>query len=191
METKKEINFFRRTCEYGWMSNFYGSSMIIDGIEYQTNEHYYQSQKTSIPELQEKIRNQPTPFLAMVTGRSLKPNEFRKDWEEIKVEVMLKGIRQKFKDPDLRDKLFDTRGSIIHEDNPKDLFWGKNGKDMLGKLLMQVRKEFIQELKEAAKRSSEEIQKIINDPEFIEKSEQFAREISRITPEELLRPFDI
>lgn len=190
METK-EINFFRRTCEYGWMSNFYGKSMIIDGIEYQTNEHYYQSQKTTIPELQEKIRNQPSPFLAMVTGRSLKPDEFRKDLETIKVDIMLKGLRQKFKDPELRDKLFLTGKASIHEDNPNDKFWGKTGKDMLGKLLMQVRKEFREELRESAKRNAERLSEIEHDPEFIKKSEDFAREISRISPEDLLRPFDI
>lgn len=48
---------------------------------------------------------------------------------------------EKFRKPTLRIQLGAMGDAVIHEDNPDDPFWGKNGKDMLGKLLMQVRQE--------------------------------------------------
>ena len=40
---------------------------------------------------------------------------------------------------DLKQKLIDTGDARLHEDSPSDMFWGVKGKDMLGKLLMEVR----------------------------------------------------
>jgi len=139
----KEINFYSRDSTYGWLSNFARYPETIDGITYQTNEHYYQSQKTILPDFSLWIRTAPNPYLAMVSGRSLrKGKELRLDWEQVKVQVMLKGLRAKFsQNPELREKLISTGDAILHEDSPTDMFWGKKGKDMLGKLLMQVRQE--------------------------------------------------
>lgn len=138
----KEINFYSRKEEYGWMSNFWRQSMVIDGVIYPTNEHYYQSQKAKDEHISEYVRTAPTPYLAMVLGRALRPHEMVDNWKDKRVEVMLKGLRAKFKqDRELKQKLLDTGNAVLHEDSPIDIFWGKKGKDMLGKLLMQVREE--------------------------------------------------
>ena len=69
----------------------------------------------------------------------------REDWEEIKEDFMLKGLRAKFSQHHfLKDNLLATGGSILHEDSPWDKYWGYvkgEGKDRLGILLMQVREE--------------------------------------------------
>jgi len=68
------------------------------------------------------------------------------DWESKKVDVMLSGLRTKFTNPKLRERLLATGDAVLHEDNPDDPYWGLgdgSGKSMLGKLLMQVREEIL------------------------------------------------
>jgi len=138
----EEINFYFRKKEYGWLSNFWRNPQKVDDFIYQTNEHYYQSEKTNDVHIKMWIAQAPNPYLAMKAGRALrKDKELRDNWDDIKVEIMLTGLRAKFKDPELRDKLIKTGNIILTEDSNTDMFWGKKGKDMLGKLLMQVRKE--------------------------------------------------
>ncbi len=137
----QEINFYSRKEEYGWLSNFERSPQEVDDFIYPTNEHYYQSQKAKDRNTFLWISSAPSPYLAMIAGRALRPYELVEDWEDKKVSIMLKGLRAKFKNHDLRQKLLDTGDAILHEDSPTDMFWGKKGKDMLGKLLMHVRDE--------------------------------------------------
>lgn len=141
----KEINFYLRDEKYGWLSNFHRAKQICHGIEYPTNEHYYQSGKTEDEEVKRWIASAPTPYLAMCAGRSLrKGKKLRDDWhkEGIKVAIMHFGLIAKFEqNKDLKKKLLATGNATLHEDSPSDMFWGKKGKDMLGSLLMTVRKE--------------------------------------------------
>ena len=139
---EKHILFYSRGSDYGWLSNFERSEQWINGHLYNTNEHWYQSQKTNDSIIWSWIKNAPSPFLAMKAGRSLRKKEMDKDWELLKVGVMLQGLRAKFnQNKRLREKLIATENAILHEDSPTDMFWGVKGKDMLGKLLMKVRKE--------------------------------------------------
>jgi ribA/ribD-fused uncharacterized protein len=142
LDGKKIILFYSRDDEYGWMSNFERASQIVDGVMYTTNEHYYQAQKSPLIEFHEWIANAPNPYAAMKAGRALRPHEVVVDWDRKKFDVMLKGLRAKFEqNPKLRQKLLDTGDMTIHENSPTDMIWGVKGKDILGKLLMQVREE--------------------------------------------------
>lgn len=143
----EEINFYSRKPLFGFLSNFHRCPQTVDGKIYPTNEHYYQSMKTEDPKIQYWIQTAPSPYLAMKAGREcLRPGkELRDDWEEIKLDIMLKGLRAKFSDPHLRNRLLATEDAILHEDSPSDMFWGKKGEDMLGRLLMQVRDEIKEE----------------------------------------------
>lgn len=141
--TLTDIFWFTRHGEYGWLSNFYRSPIEINGLTYSTVEHWYQSQKSVKPEEQEMIRNLATPKEAKFAGyHVLLPI----DWEDIKERIMLEGLRAKFSQhQDLLGKLLKTTGMRLHEDSPWDKYWGYangQGKDRLGKLLMQVREEF-------------------------------------------------
>lgn len=139
----KEINFYNRKEEYGWLSNFWRSVQVINNIKYPTNEHFYQAQKTEDLEIRKWIANAPNPYLAMKVGRSLREEkELIHTWNNRKVQVMFIGLREKFnQNTDLKQKLLDTGDAILHEDSPTDMLWGKKGKDLLGKLLMRVREE--------------------------------------------------
>lgn len=140
MSNENEIYFYSNKEEYGFLSNFERSKQIVDGIEYATNEHYYQSQKANNEEIRKWIREAPNPFLAMKAGRSIREKEMVENWDTIKFDVMEKGLYAKFnQNPILKEKLLKTNDLALHEDSPTDLIWGIKGKDMLGKLLMKIR----------------------------------------------------
>ena len=158
MREMREINFYLLDENYGFLSNFDRTPVIVDEdedrikrewvaasegtwIEYPTNENYYQSEKAIDKKMKRWIASAPTPYAAMMAGRSLRKKEMVHNWDERKVAVMKKGLRAKFRNPTLRQKLLDTGDAILHEDSPTDMFWGKKGADMLGKLLMEVRDE--------------------------------------------------
>lgn len=145
---KNEIGFWTVQSYYGWLSNFYPSRMIIDKTEYRNVESFYQSQKYEDRGLQEYVRSAIMPAVAKQRGRAF---PVRPDWEQVKVEVMLKGLRAKFQqNPELRQMLLATGDAVLYEDSPTDLFWGKKGQDMLGKLLMRVRSEISRDAELAA-----------------------------------------
>jgi N-glycosidase YbiA len=142
MPENKDILFYTREGENGYLSNFARYKMVIDGKEYLTNEHYYQSMKAKDPLTREWIRNAPNAFLAMSAGRSLRPIEIIDNWNDKKADIMLKGIRAKFyQHKELAEELICTGEAAIHEDSLNDMYWGIRGKDVLGKLLMKVRHE--------------------------------------------------
>ena len=142
----EEINFYSNKKDYGWMSNFYRATIIIDGEEYPTTEHYYQSQKAETEELRRWIASAPTPYLAAMAGRALRA--FKGEispslWDRRKDTVMMTALRCKFnQNDDLRAKLLATGDAVLHEDSPNDMYWGKKGQDKLGKFLMQLRDEY-------------------------------------------------
>ncbi len=139
-----EIRFYIREEPYGFLSNFWRSMQKVGIRSYPTNEHFYQSMKARLPEIQHWIETAPTAKLAMSAGRSLTTKEIVGNWEHNKVSKMLVGLRAKFEDPNLRLMLDWTGDAILIEDSPTDMFWGgklPNSKNMLGKLLMHVREE--------------------------------------------------
>ena len=75
-------------------------------------------------------------------------SQCRKDWKEVRVQVMKKALVAKFtQHDDLRQLLIGTRKRKLVEQSPYDTFWGDggprdgSGKNQLGKLLMEVREE--------------------------------------------------
>lgn len=99
----ESILYFRD--KYYFLSNFYNSLIIEDGLTYPTMEHYFQAQKTTDRMWRIVISGTATPGIAKRYGRKV---ELRADWEQIKDKVMYKGLLQKFTDPNLRKQLLDT-----------------------------------------------------------------------------------
>lgn len=147
----KTIHFNRETMEFGYLSNFYAAGFEIDGAWYTTSEHYYQSMKFA-PVNQvaaEQVRLAETPTAAAKLGRR-KGGPLRSDWEEAKDDVMRKAIFAKFtQNPSLKKKLRATKGNMLAEHTRNDKYWGDggdgSGKNMLGKLLMELRSQFLSE----------------------------------------------
>ena len=128
--------------------------IIISGESYRTVEHYYQSQKAASETFKRYIRDAPDPETAHDVGHySLGGDKMVPDWEERKVEVMRTDILARFRNVEaLKRRLIATGDAALHEDT-EDPFWGYRGKDMLGKLLMEIRDQIKAEAElEKAKR---------------------------------------
>jgi len=74
----------------------------------------------------------------------------RADWEAVKDDVMRRAVRRKFEThADLRALLLSTGDADIIENAPRDYYWGcgatGTGKNMLGRILMEVRAALRQE----------------------------------------------
>ena len=134
--------------EYAFLSNFYPSTIYHDGITYPTNEHFFQAMKTLDISERKAIAAAPTPGQAKRMGRNVK---LRPDWEKIKVDIMRLGLILKFTDAALAEKLIATGDEELVEGNWwHDQTWGScfcadhcrtPGRNLLGMLLMELRKE--------------------------------------------------
>lgn len=134
--------------EYAFLSNFYPSPFSHDGIEYPTVEHFFQGAKTLDIKERKAIAAAETPGLAKRMGRSV---QLRADWEKVKAYYMELGLRLKFTNKDLAEKLLATGDEELIEGNWWcDQTWGScncpkhirtPGRNLLGMLLMELRKE--------------------------------------------------
>jgi N-glycosidase YbiA len=143
------INFYSTKGDYGCFSNFAAYPILLDGKEWRTSEHYFQAQKfVDAPEHQEAIRSQPSPMIAARMGRD-RSKKLRADWETVKDAIMTKAVTAKFSQHEaLRQFLLATGDATLIEHTKNDRYWGDGGdgtgKNMLGKILMQIRAEFRQ-----------------------------------------------
>jgi len=147
IDSPKKIYFYSSSKTYSEFSNFYESPTYIDGKLYLTNEHYYQSQKFLDEKISERIRNAQNPMKVKELSHKYK-DKIRPDWNNIKVDIMRKGIEAKFSNNmQLKMKLLLTGNAILVEDNISDNFWGSGvlstGKNVMGKLLMEFRDNMI------------------------------------------------
>lgn len=158
------IRFFNPANKYGEFSNFYKSPITWDGKMYPTSEHLYQCLKfPDFPEYQEIIRTAKTPNMAKIIARQkvgggyawrtslnkyiqeglskgVRPHS---DWELFKESIMQFVLILKFQQhPRLLKLLLSTESLEIGEDSPYDMVWGMHGKNLLGKILMDLRTRF-------------------------------------------------
>ena len=146
LSSKDRITYFG--LEYGFLSNFWPSKVVLDSVEYSTVEHAFQAAKTHDPLWRENIRSQHNPGRAKRLGRTL---SLRDDWEEVKVGVMRDLLQQKFRaGGHLASLLLQTGEAFLLEGNTwHDNVWGScccyrckdGGENKLGQLLMTIREE--------------------------------------------------
>lgn len=137
------------TGNYWFLSNFYDPAPVrYEGEEYPTTEHAYQAAKTLDVRERQQIQETSDPGRTKKLGRRV---TLRPDWEDIKLDIMLDLVRQKFRDPTLRRALLDTGTQELVEGNWwGDTFWGVckgKGSNHLGKILMRVRNEIRNEIR--------------------------------------------
>jgi hypothetical protein len=130
--------------EYAFLSNFCYSPFIIGDINYLTNEHFYQANKTINKDEFQYILDSDTPAIAKRRGKEINidPN-----WDNIKNRVMYIGVYNKFiQNNKLRFMLINTENAELIEGNYwNDRYWGiclktNEGENHLGKILMSIRK---------------------------------------------------
>jgi len=144
------ISFYKEFGPLGYLANYSDYGFTINGIYYKTVEHYYQSEKFSNQEIKEKIINASTPKEASNIGRDR--NNIRiPNFDKIKVQVMYKGILEKFRQNRIiAYKLIETRNNMIAEATIDEYFWGigknQSGENNIGKILIKVREDIKKEI---------------------------------------------
>ncbi len=142
-ETTGVVNFYSVSDEFGEFSNFAPYPFALDGEQWQTSEHYFQAQKFEDKAYKAKIQKSNSPMLAAQMGRDRK-QKLRRNWESVKVGVMRAAVLAKFtQHEELRALLPSTGDYKLVEHTESDDYWGDggdgSGKNMLGRILMQVR----------------------------------------------------
>lgn len=161
----KEIAFTKVDLPYGWMGNMSAFPIVYNNQEYKTTEALFQALRfTDFPEVQEKIIEQKSPMAAKMIAKQhkhlLKEVGYElmgeKDIANMRLCVKLKMEQY----PNLAQELIDTKDLMIIEDcsnRPQEsgLFWGAAyqngawvGKNILGHILMDYRKELVFKLNE-------------------------------------------
>ena len=150
------------TGEYHWLSNFARSEGLVaswQGSQHRSNapyrfvptvEHGYQASKCVKLVDFDAIAGCPTPSAAKRMGRRV---QLVSGWDEIKLDIMLALLRQKFSKGWFAAKLLETGTRELIEGNTwGDTYWGVcrgSGQNHLGRLLMLVRGELRRELQPA------------------------------------------
>lgn len=151
------VYFYKTKEKYGELSNMCsGFPLSVNGLKILTSEALYQSLKyPNNPEIQLNIIKQKSPMAAKMVQKPCK--EFiRSDWDEVKVKVMHYCLQLKlFQNYDkFKIILESTKNMPIVEKSKKDAFWGAienngyfEGNNILGKLLVKLRDEYIHDKK--------------------------------------------
>ena len=134
------IQFF--TGENRFLSSFYPAILCYEEIMYPTAEHAYQAAKSGSREIKLIIAALHSPGQAKKYGREMKILPY---WNDVKLIVMSRVVRVKFKHPALRQWLLDTGDEKLIEGNTwGDTYWGVcrgEGENHLGRIIMSIREE--------------------------------------------------
>jgi hypothetical protein len=137
------IKFYKINDPYGFMSNYKKARFFIYDRWWNWVEAPYQAKKTIVQSEYDMIWKAKSNNDSRLLGQKV---TMRPDWDEVKYSVMKECVMAKFlQHKDLRSQLIDTGYEELIEDSPTDYFWGcgkdGTGKNMLGKVLMEVRDE--------------------------------------------------
>ncbi len=154
-----EVISFKKTNEaFGGLSNMAaGFPIVINNIGILTSEALYQACRfPHLPEIQKKIIEQKSPMAAKMVGKPYRIHS-RSDWDEVRVDIMRWCLKIKLVQNfvGFGRLLASTGDKIIVEESRKDTFWGAIkskkepdffvGTNQLGQLLVELRKEYIDE----------------------------------------------
>jgi ribA/ribD-fused uncharacterized protein len=139
------ISFYRLEDDYGCFSNFARYPIELKSKTWPTSEHYFQAQKFVGTEHEEEVRLTESPRIAAQMGRD-RNRPLRSDWEMVKDDVMREAVMAKFTQHlELQDILLGTGYSLLIEHTENDSYWGDGGngkgKNMLGRVLMEIREK--------------------------------------------------
>lgn len=144
----------------GPFSNWAESPFQLDGITFNCSEQYFMYRKamqfgdiTSA----NKILKEKSPAAQKELGKKVS-NYVESEWNNVRYDVMLTALREKFQLPAFKSALLKTDNRTIVEASPYDKIWGIGllandprvlnpdewlGLNLLGKCLMQVRAEIL------------------------------------------------
>lgn len=143
LDTDTHVFFYEQ--EFYVLSNFSSFSLVWEGEYFATSEHAYHwaKFKDNEPEIAKAIKSTPSAHDAFKLARLLGDRK-RPDWEDVKIDIMRLILLAKARQHDyVYKKLIETGDRILVENSWRDSEWGwgpnKDGKNLLGKLWMEVR----------------------------------------------------
>lgn len=138
-KTVSDIKVFKG--DYAFLSNSFPCTIEIDGLKYSSAEAAFWAQRVK----DEKARRKYTRLNANNAREKGMKAEPIDDWEEVKLDVLMKILRIKFSDPELKKKLLDTgNAKLINTNTYRDEYYGLylgKGRNKLGVALMSLRDE--------------------------------------------------
>lgn len=157
----KSIWFKKVAEEYGWMGNMAPYPIKFDGKVWRTSEALFQSMRFDDDNVKEIIRGEKSPMGAKMKAKKNRDQMVVVPMSELDVENMRKCVKMKFDaHPQLKRQLMNTKDSFIYEDignrnGERHKFWGAkkwsesegDGNNMMGKILMDLREEYLKEIK--------------------------------------------
>lgn len=164
-DKSKIIVFYESDKKFSKLANTAADFPVkVNNIEIQTSEALYQAMKIpDRPKEQKKIFKRKRPG---GIGKYMKKKYdwWRSDWDEIKVEIMRWCLHVKLAQnwEKFSAVLMETGERTLIEGPPKDDFWGavkidkktREGVNMLGLLLMDLREEIKEEMKKDGAQNS-------------------------------------
>lgn len=149
LDTDTQVFFYEQ--EFYVLSNFSAFEIHWRGLNFPTSEHVYHWERFHTGyDQQSRVRRSHVQMSrsAHDAFRYAQANRAhqRKDWDAVKVDVMREILHAKAEQHEyVRRKLLETGDRELVEDSWRDPFWGwgenRDGKNMLGKLWMEVRAE--------------------------------------------------
>ena len=117
----------------------------LEGVQWPSIEHYYQSMKYDSKEYREKIRNAATVQEAEKLGNK-RFKKKRSDWKQVETTIMTRAVYTQCRTyDDMAESLLKTGKENLVEDSQFDYFWGcgrdRRGQNHFGHILMNVRKK--------------------------------------------------
>lgn len=145
--------------KYHFLSNFYNNKITYNGITYKNNVSAFLAQFF-------ESRTQRVLFSTLLPTQAIRLfDRSSNSHVDIDKELIMKEIcKEKFSNKTLKEKLLNTNeDELINETTFPNEFWGTNqngeGKNKLGIILMELRKEFLEE-KEKQQHKEETVEKI-------------------------------
>ena len=141
-DNEAQVFFYEQ--EFYVLSNFSSFTLMWKNLRFDTSEAAYHWEKfPDHPTIQHQIRMAISAHVAYKIAEHNKALR-RSDWDEVKVHIMRRLLREKVKQHEyVKRKLIETGDRQLIEDSWRDDFWGwgpnKNGQNMLGKLWMEIR----------------------------------------------------
>ena len=158
------ICFFHEDEEYGCFSNWFLSPFFYAGKMYVSVEQFMMYHKVILFRkhgLAKQIMATSDPAIAKKLARQPFPEFDHELWEKVCYHIVKRGVGAKFRQSKaIQDILINTGNEVIAECSPTDRKWGIgiglddpkrlnvskwNGRNLLGRILMEVREELIQE----------------------------------------------
>lgn len=155
------VSFAKTTARYGGLSNMAPKyPLFVNEVLIHSSESLYQACKFPLyPKIQKEIIEQRNPMKAKEISRKYEAY-VRKDWDEVKFKVMEWCLEVKLIQnwDTFSNVLIETGDKAIVEYSTKDDIWGAEpvgdfliGQNALGRLLMHVRANYIQEGRQRTK----------------------------------------